>query len=506
MSFAEEETAIVAALHGGDPAEVAALIASGADVRYQRSHGYDALLDAVHGRDVYRDPRLLDLLRLVIASGAPLDGVSSFKESGLRLLSRIGRFDAVRLLLDAGAPEAHLEWTPLIAAVACGSLAGVQRLLEEGAALEEIDWWERTAWLVALLAGDRAKAELLRDRGADVNARGRCGQTPLAYAIEGRHAEIVRWLLEEGQPVDALDEFSTTPLMYAVENADLECVDLLLRAGADVGHQAPSGSVLGLGATKQIVERLLDAGGDPRHLSQLGQRALCGLPAEPQPLAAVSPEEFRRGRTRRFGQANPERMREPFWEAMIRAGISGYEAAVAFDPGAPHRVSPVWCAMRFGQSITLLPDGRIVRIAGEHEDHYDPDFCIYNDVFVHQPDGSIDVFGYPADVFPPTDFHTATLVGDAIYVIGSLGYLGARRPGETPIHRVDTTTFRIERVLATGEAPGWIHGHRAALVGGRELRVTGGTIVTTGESGEVFTENAVPFVLDLERSSWRRER
>jgi hypothetical protein len=27
------------------------------------------------------------------------------------------------------------------------------------------------------------------------------------------------------------------------------------------------------------------------------------------------------------------------------------------------------------------------------------------------------VYGYPESVFPPTDFHTATLVGEFIYVI-----------------------------------------------------------------------------------------
>ena len=506
MSSADEAIGIVAALHRGDPDEVAALIAAGADVRYQRSHGYDALLDAVHGRDVYRDRRLLDLLRVIVANGSPLDGVSSFKESGLRVLSRLGRFDAVRLLLEAGAPEAQLEWTPLIGAVALGSLADVRRLLDDAAALEAIDWWERTAWLVALLAGDRAKAELLRDRGANVDARGRCGQTPLAYAVAGHHPDLVRWLLDEGQAVDQTDEFSATPLLCAVEDADLECVDVLVRAGANVEHQAPSGTVLGQSGTKEIVQRLLEAGADPRHLSQEGRRSLCGLPAEARPLSGVSPEEFQRARTRRFGGANPERMREPFWEAMIRAGVSGYEAAVAFDPGAPHAVSPVWCATRFGQSITALDDGRIVQIAGEHEDAYDPDFCIYNDVFIHHPDGSIDILGYPEDAFPPTDFHTATLVDGGIYVIGSLGYRGARRHGETPLYRLDLRTFRIERLVASGEAPGWIHGHRAWPLGETAIRVSGGTVVTAGESGEVFADNTASFALDLERLTWRRVR
>jgi hypothetical protein len=114
--------------------------------------------------------------------------------------------------------------------------------------------------------------------------------------------------------------------------------------------------------------------------------------------------------------------------------------------------------MRFGQSITCLPDGRVVQIGGEHEDYYDPDFCIYNDVFVHGSEGSIAIFGYPEAVFPPTDFHTATLVDGAIYLIDSLGYVGTRRYGQTPVHRLDVGTYRMERQDASGEQPGWIYG------------------------------------------------
>src|SRR5215813_4048204 len=111
------------ALGEGDPQRVRALIEAGADVRYKRGHGYDALLDAVYGRDVTRDPRLLELLALLVAHGVDLSGVSSYGESGLRVLSRLGRFDAVRVLLEAGADKRQLEWTPLMEAVALGSLA-----------------------------------------------------------------------------------------------------------------------------------------------------------------------------------------------------------------------------------------------------------------------------------------------------------------------------------------------------------------------------------------------
>src|SRR3954471_19243022 len=118
---------LMKALAGGDPREVADLIAQGADIRYRRDHGYTALLDAVHGRDISRDPHLIDLLTLLIAHRVDLDAASTYKESALRVLSRAGRFDAVRLLLDAGADEEQLAWTPLMRAVALGTIQDVAR-------------------------------------------------------------------------------------------------------------------------------------------------------------------------------------------------------------------------------------------------------------------------------------------------------------------------------------------------------------------------------------------
>src|SRR5882672_8169907 len=101
------------ALGEGDLQRARALIEAGADIHYNRDHGYDALIDAVHGRDVARDPRLLELLGLLVAHGVNLSGVSAYGESGLRVLSRLGRFDAVRVLLDARADNCQLAWTPL---------------------------------------------------------------------------------------------------------------------------------------------------------------------------------------------------------------------------------------------------------------------------------------------------------------------------------------------------------------------------------------------------------
>lgn len=490
------------AMGGGDPAKVAALLDAGADILYSRKEGYDSLIDAVHGGAMRSGGRLPDLLRLLIARGAPLRGVSSYKESALRTLARVGRFDGVRILLDAGADESQLGWTLLIREVAIGSLDEV-KAAAAGADLEATDWWQRTAWLVAVLTGDIGKAGFLQERGANRDARGRCSHPPLQYAVEGGHLHMLTWLLEGGQDVEQVDEFGTTPLMAAAERGDAALIDALLSAGADVDRERElEQTALSDCRSRDAAMRLLSGGADPSQLTREARRAIAGFPPEAdEELLDAAPAEFKRAREPRFGSANPEEMDEPFWRAMIRSGVNAYRARKHYEDGR-FGDGAVWCADRFGQSLTFLPDGRIVEIAGEHEDSYDQDFRIYNDVFVHGGDGSTRIFGYPKEIFPPTDFHTATLADDFIYVIGSVGYQGARALGFTPVYRFDTKSFRVERVVPSGEPPGWISRHRAALISPGRIQISGGKVLTSVGGKEEFAANTKTFILDVGRTAW----
>jgi hypothetical protein len=165
-------------------------------------------------------------------------------------------------------------------------------------------------------------------------------------------------------------------------------------------------------------------------------------------------------------------------------------------------VSPTWCPERFGQSLTFLPDGRIVQVAGEHEDSYGPDFCIYNDVFVHHPDGRIEIYGYPRETFAPTDFHTATLVGNQVFLIGSLGYQSERKRGHTPVYALCTDDMRIQRIDTTGQGPGWISRHRAQLLGD-SIVVWGGKWMVEVNGEEEYVVNTARFALSLKTLQWR---
>jgi ankyrin repeat protein len=395
----------------------------------------------------------------------------------------------------------------LIEAVAFGSLADVEAVIDRGVDLEEQDFWERTAWLVAVQTGDIPKARLLLASGTRRDVTGRCDKPPLFYAIENGHLPMLEWLIDIGVDLHQTDEFDDTALATAAESDSVEAVKILLKAGADVNQGSSWKCALSEAHSREVAMTLLEAGADPQELSSEGRRAILGYPLEPDPdLLRTSMEEFRKWRLRRFGTYNPEVWNNPFWEGMIRSGVNAYQAETLIEGQRDilGRPGPVWCAQRFGQSLTFLPDGRIVQIAGEHEDGSDPDFCIYNDVFVHDTNGNIAIYGYPEAVFPPTDFHTATLIGDKIYLIGSLGYQGRRQHGETPVYHLDTSTFQMEQLETTGDKPGWIHHHRAVLSSDHEIQVTCGIVLTNTEGLEIFSLNSAMFTLNIETLVWTK--
>lgn len=495
------DDALCRALGEGDPRAVEELIAAGADILYRRDGGYDALIDAVHGRDVGCDPRLRELLTLLIRHGVDLHGRSSYGETAVRHLSMFGRFDAVQLLLEAGADADQLQWSPLMRAIAFGTTADVEQALARRSELEDRDCWGRTPWLLAVQTGDVEKAERLIIAGADTSAGDRSGNSALHLAIESRCHPMVEWLLERGASANAANSHGETPLSHAVDLDDLWAVERLLEAGVEI-EASGFRSVLERARSRDVILRLLEAGGDP---AEADQRIVLGLDQTwEDAFAGVSESDFRSHESRRFGSANPERMISPFWEAMIRCGATAYAAGIRFRKETDaYDQPPIWCAERFGQSLTLLPDGRAVQIGGEHEDYYMPEFCIYNDVFVHERDGSISIYGYPDEVFPPTDFHTATLSGDAIFVIGGLGYDDSRQTGVTPIYRLDLQTFRMERLETTGTNPGWIYKHRATLDATDEIRVWSGKIHGEDDADEIDDTNDRVFVLNLSRLEWR---
>jgi len=73
--------------------------------------------------------------------------------------------------------------------------------------------------------------------GADVNAKGKWGITPLHYAAQQGHKEVVELLIAAGADVNAKTNGGLTPLVLAEEEKQTETADLLRKHGGKAGSE-----------------------------------------------------------------------------------------------------------------------------------------------------------------------------------------------------------------------------------------------------------------------------
>jgi hypothetical protein len=222
---------------------------------------------------------------------------------------------------------------------------------------------------------------------------------------------------------------------------------------------------------------------------------------EIHPPPEVTKKVFKQWRDARRGKRAAEDLSNPYWSWLVRAEVSSWAANQHFEGPSSYGGNAAWSTERFGQSSTTLSDGRILLIAGEHEDHYDPDFFIYNDIIVKHPDERIEILAFPEDVFTPTDFHSSSLVDGKIILIGNLGYPENRKTGETQILVIDPKTWDIKQQPSTGESPGWIHSHQATVDNGF-ITVTRGKVWTAHDTQLI--ENFDDWRLSLTDWTWER--
>lgn len=331
-------------------------------------------------------------------------------------------------------------------------------------------------------------------------------------AVKGDAAALdeVQTLVREGREVNGrLD--GTTLLETAVCYNNLVVAELLLKAGARIdlisksysfGRERVNQGTYEYSAASdcQSPEMATLLGRyNPPFLHFDGEDFPHATGAALIPEQSLTSEDFCQISLPRYGTSNPEVCGNPFYLDQIRTGFSGFRARRDFVNKSAKGTSlgPVWSFQRFGRSVSPLPDGRLVLIAGEHEDGYDPDFKIYGDVTVLDRKGDVQHFLYPEDIFPPTDFHTATLLGDYILIIGSLGYTRMRQKGKTQVLRLNLNDFSVEPVVTHGDNPGWISSHRAVCEDD-DILISGGS---------VYPDNIKlkdSYALNLSTMMWRR--
>ncbi|HLH42413.1 MAG TPA: ankyrin repeat domain-containing protein [Bryobacteraceae bacterium] len=121
--------------------------------------------------------------------------------------------------------------------------------------------------LDAAQSGDHAAAmRLAGAKGADVNAAGPDGATPIMYAAANGDLELVRALIKAGANVKLSNQLGTSAITEAAIIGSAPILEALLKAGADPNYKTPDGETPLMAAARsgkvEAARELLDAGAD----------------------------------------------------------------------------------------------------------------------------------------------------------------------------------------------------------------------------------------------------
>lgn len=144
---------------------------------------------------------------------------------------------------------------------------------------EAVDPLDRTALTLAAENGETERVLAMLDAGTAVDASDRCGWTALMKAAANGHLEMLEALLARGADTEHRDQAGYTPLLVAVVNNQAATSQALLAAGADVDAVDDEAGWSSLtwaakDGRPELVELLLEHGGDPTHVAGDGTTPL----------------------------------------------------------------------------------------------------------------------------------------------------------------------------------------------------------------------------------------
>jgi ankyrin repeat protein len=215
-----------------------------------------------------------EMIRFLVAKGADLEALAPGNWSALISAVRINDPTTTSTLLDLGIKTDRPE--PLLLAISNHNRDIVEILLKHGVSPNQPNR-PTSPTAIALAQKDFAIAELLLRNGADPNQ----GEPPLlSIAIDSNaSSELVRLILEKGANVNARERNGDTALSKAVGSSNPELVDILLKAKADPNSEIRGSSAFTLAESmqtdpqesrrapnRQIIELLKKAGADENAL------------------------------------------------------------------------------------------------------------------------------------------------------------------------------------------------------------------------------------------------
>jgi len=163
-------------------------------------------------------------------------------------------------------PTAKAPAISIHEAVGTGNIEAVKKHLAAGTDVNANDGGWTPLWYAAD-EGHKEIVELLIAKGADVNAKNKGDVTPLYGAARSGRKEIAELLIAKGADVNARDDVGRIPLHSATGGDHKEIVELLIAKGADVNAKNDKfvGTFLhwaAAGGQNEIVKLLIAKGAD----------------------------------------------------------------------------------------------------------------------------------------------------------------------------------------------------------------------------------------------------
>lgn len=170
----------------------------------------------------------------------------------------------------------------LIDAVAKSDLAYLRKYVN-ASNVNTINSKQQSLLMMATYDNNFPVAEILVNKGADVNQQDTTLNSPFLYAAASGYTNLVKLYLENGAKFDVYNKYHGTALIPAAEKGHVEVVKLLVNTpNFPINHVNKLGwtalleaIILGNGSEKyvQVISLLLEAGADKNIVDEQGANA-----------------------------------------------------------------------------------------------------------------------------------------------------------------------------------------------------------------------------------------
>jgi ankyrin repeat protein len=182
-----------------------------------------------------------------------------------------GSKEMVKFVLDRGKSiniNDTGEWglTPLYLSVDYGFYDIAELLINKGADINFKDKYGDYCINKAAFRGSYDIVRLFISKGADIYVKDQDGGTLLLYGARSGSMDLVTYLINKGLDVNVKDKYGNTVLHYAASSGSVELIKFLIDKGLDVNTKNAKGiSILHCAASSgslELVKFLLDKGAD----------------------------------------------------------------------------------------------------------------------------------------------------------------------------------------------------------------------------------------------------